>query len=324
MAEARNNDDEVFVYKGRDQEEEVPHGVRRVRIHKSVKIIRRRAFQNRKYLIYVEFHDEIEVIEEYAFDGCSSLSGCIILLGVRIIKKSAFENSRSLTGVEFGDMLETIQYSAFRGCKSFTSIKMLSVNTIETHVFANCDELYSVEFGESLRTLDSFAFLCCSKLNRIALPLSRTVRFRAFYKCPNLKNVDLVGGVQVHSTIASLHMESWRNDMTDEINRIKQTLRIVGKKGKTEAIQQWMDTVIHKLNHYKAQHKVLLKEATTLLELALWKAKLDDNGGGKLASEGVRTQGRGRKRARTESYVTSGADVVIKNVLPFLQLRDQR
>eukprot|EP00986_Skeletonema_menzelii_P019753 scaffold29063_cov400-Skeletonema_menzelii.AAC.2 len=319
MAEARN-DDEVFVYTGRDQE--VPHGVRRVRIHKSVKIVPRRAFYNRRQLIYVEFHDEIEVIEEHAFDGCSSLSGCINLLGVKIIKTKAFYDCRALTGVKFGDVLETIQFSAFRGCKSFTSIKMLSVSTIGTHVFANCDELFDVEFGEPLRTLDRFAFLLCSKLNRVTLPLSRTVRFRAFYECPNLQIVDFVGDVQ--NTVASLHMESWRNELNNKINRINQILRVVGKEGKTEAIQQWMDTVIHKLNNYKAKHKALLKEATTLLELALWKAKLDDNGGGKLASEGVRTQGRGRKRARTESHVTSGAAVVIKNVLPFLELRDQR
>jgi len=321
MAEARDDDDgEIFVYTGGDQQ--VPRHVRRVRIHKSVKIIPRVAFQNCRYLIYVEFHDEIEIIEEYAFHCCSSLRGCIKLLGVKIIKEKAFNECSALTGVEFGDVLETIKFSAFRGCKLFTSIKMLSVRTIGTHVFANCDELYHVEFGEALRTLDIFAFLCCSKLNRIALPLSCTVRFRAFYKCPNLKIVDLVGGVQ--NTVTSLHMESWGNELNNNIDRINQTLRVVGNEGKTEAIQQWMETVIRQLNHYKTEHKALMKEATTLLELALWKANLDDNEGGKLASEGVRTQGGGRKRARTESYVTSGADVVIKNVLPFLQLRDQR
>jgi hypothetical protein len=63
-----------------------------------------------------------------------------------------------------------------------------------------------------------------------------------------------------------------------------------------------------------------LKEATTLLELALWKANLDDNNGDRLEREGARTTRGSRKRAREEICVTSGADVVIKNVLPFLQL----
>ena len=65
------DDDEVFVYMGGDQQ--VPDGVRRARIHKSVKIVRARAFQNRQNLISVEFHDGIEIIEEEAFRGCYSL-----------------------------------------------------------------------------------------------------------------------------------------------------------------------------------------------------------------------------------------------------------
>ena len=77
------------------------------------------------------------------------------------------------------------------------------------------------------------------------------------------------------------------------------------------------------MEHYKTQHNTLLKEATTLLELALWKAKLDDNqadGDGVPHQDGVRVT-RGRvKRARKERCVTSGASIVIKNVLPFLQL----
>ncbi len=77
-------------------------------------------------------------------------------------------------------------------------------------------------------------------------------------------------------------------------------------------------SVILKLNDYAFEHYLLLKEATTLLELALWKANLDENEGGE--REGVRTTRGSRKRARKEISVTSGASIVIKNVLPFLQM----
>ena len=63
-----------------------------------------------------------------------------------------------------------------------------------------------------------------------------------------------------------------------------------------------------------------MKEATTLLELALWKDNLNDNEGGLLEREGVRTTRRQLKRARKEICVTSGASIVIKNALPFLTL----
>jgi hypothetical protein len=63
MAEVEDGD-EIFVYMGGEQE--VPRDVRRVRIDKSVQIIPRRAFSYREFLFYVLFHDEIEIIEEYA------------------------------------------------------------------------------------------------------------------------------------------------------------------------------------------------------------------------------------------------------------------
>ena len=108
--------------------------------------------------------------------------------------------------------------------------------------------------------------------------------------------------------------------MTDDINRINQVLPNTDVEHKTVAIQQWMRSVIQQLNYLKSEHHEILEEATTLLELALWKANLDDSEGG-LEREGVRTTRGSRKRARKEIRVTSGASIVIKNVLPFLALK---
>ena len=71
------------------------------------------------------------------------------------------------------------------------------------------------------------------------------------------------------------------------------------------------------MDHYRSEHQIILKEAMTLLELALWKANLHDDAA---AQEGVRVTRRQRKRARKDRCITSGASVVIKNVLPFLKL----
>ena len=114
MMQPPEDNDEIFVYMGGDQE--VPDGVRRAKIHISVKIVRARAFYRRRQLIYVEFHDGIEIIEERAFSGCESLRGPIRLLGVKIIKEAAFYYCRSLAGVEFGNKLETIEMRGFNSC----------------------------------------------------------------------------------------------------------------------------------------------------------------------------------------------------------------
>ena len=348
MAEAQGDDD-IFVYMGGDQQ--VPDGVVRARIHKSVNIIRARAFFRRRQLISVEFHGGVEVIEELAFAECPSLRSAIKLLGVKIIKRRVFYYCRRLTDVEFGDKLETIGDGAFQHCSELNNIRMPSVRSIGFWAFIWCTKLSDVECGEELEIIYRCAFRNCHKLKRIAFPLKGDmINGRAFYGCPELKAVDLVGGI--HHTVASLHMESWRNEMNNEINRINQTLptetlpRFLGDK--TEEIQQWMEEVISRLDHYKAEHHQMLKEATTLLELALWKAKLGDNENDeKVAMErlrarketrvtscariviknvlrvvGVRTARGSRERTKKELRVTSGADAVIRNVLPFLQLSE--
>ena len=318
VVEAQEDDDEIFVYMGGDQE--VPDGIRRARIHRSAKIVRVRAFSNCWQLISVEFHDGIEIIEEWAFMGCRS-RGSIKLLGVKIIKEGAFHNCALLTDVEFGDKLETIEQSAFSYCRSLRNIIMPTVRTVGKWAFCDCTRLTDLDLPEGLETIEDNAFENCTRLRRIALPLKDgMIHAGAFSNCPNLITVDLVGGISIHKTVSSLNLESWRNEMTGEIKRINQDLPNL-RFWKTQAVQQWMIAVISRLDHYKAEHHKLLKEATTLLELALWKANLDDNEGGVLEREGVRTTRGQRKRARKEISVTSGASIVIKNVLPFLGLK---
>ncbi len=108
--------------------------------------------------------------------------------------------------------------------------------------------------------------------------------------------------------------------MKEEIDRINQTLPDTRSAAKAVKIRQWIRFVINRMEHYKTEHRLLVKEATTLLELALWKSNLDEID---VDLEGVRVTRRQVKRARKERYITSGAGIVIKNVLPFLELDDE-
>jgi 5S rRNA maturation endonuclease (ribonuclease M5) len=144
--------------------------------------------------------------------------------------------------------------------------------------------------------------------------------YKQFACCPNLRTVDLVGGI--HKTVASLHLESWRNEMNEEIQRINQILPSTDPDDKTDAIRQWIQSVLDKIEHYKSEHRAILREATTRLELALWDVKLDKDKEGKHSMEEA-TAGKAKidvEEARKEARITSGADIVIKNVLPFLML----
>ena len=137
--------------------------------------------------------------------------------------------------------------------------------------------------------------------------------------------------------------------MNDEIERINQVLHntISGyTDGKTEAIQDWIERILERIEHYKSEHYALLKKAIMLLELALWRAALrkqereehsldekqpakrakivEEYGDASAKAVGTLQEAKsGVDAARRAARVTCGADIIIKNVLPFLNDGDE-
>jgi hypothetical protein len=327
----------IFVYLGGEQE--VPDDVTHVRIDRSVKIIRRQAFYRRRCLVSLDFHDGVEKIEERAFYGCICLRR-MKLPGVKEVGDAAFRHCRTLSDVTFGDKLETMDKNAFDSCTSLRNIKIPTVRIIERSAFGSCQQLTDMEFGVKLERIEEEAFFNCESLQRIAIPLKNNLfhlatihrRCTQFDNCDNLTTVDLVGDEGIRKTIASFLLDRWRNEILQEIDRINQLLPNTPHSEKTDAIRLWIRSVINRMGHYKTEHNRLVKEATTLLELALWKAKLDEKEeeeDPKLDEKdednsNLKDQAKNAKidveSMRKERRIKSGADIVIKNVLPFLQL----
>ena len=108
--------------------------------------------------------------------------------------------------------------------------------------------------------------------------------------------------------------------MIAEIDRINQDLPNTPAEVQTVAIKQWVDSVIDKMEYYKAEHHRYVKQALTLLELALWKAKLDEKEEN-FAEGGTKKKAKlDAESVRKEKRVTCGAGTVIRNILPFLKL----
>eukprot|EP00984_Skeletonema_dohrnii_P028019 scaffold17842_cov160-Skeletonema_dohrnii-CCMP3373.AAC.2 len=298
--------DGYFIYTGREPRRVMPGGqvtaVTRVRIDKSVTVIPARAFQFH-HVVEVVFDVGVETIEEEAVSCCRFLRR-LIMPGVKVIETRAFYYCDALTDVECGE-LEIIGVSAFRRCKSLGSINLPSAKIVEGYAFDNCEALTDVKFGSSLERIEEGAFAHCP-LERISIPLKdgMITDDNIFKGCENLEHVDLVGGI--HETVAALQVEGWRNDINEEIDSINQILPTAragspssyntiiqishgdpdGDVGeKAIVIRSWIRSVLRKLIGYKAQHHRLLDEAATTLELA-----------------------------------ALPKDIVIENVLPFLEL----
>eukprot|EP00984_Skeletonema_dohrnii_P006836 scaffold2434_cov151-Skeletonema_dohrnii-CCMP3373.AAC.3 len=207
---------------------------------------------------------------------------------------------------------------------------MPSVRTIGDGTFANCAQLTDVEFGCNLESIQRYDLGSCPNLRRIVIPLKDGIfpldptqrRFAQFDYCNNLTTVDLVGGI--HKTISSLLLESWRTEMIAEINHINHDLPDTNSWRKAGTIRVWIRTVIDRMEHYKAEHNILLKEDMTQLELAIWKAKLDekedDDSNQKVQAKKAKID---VESTRKERRITSGADIIIRNVLPFLKLLEE-
>eukprot|EP00984_Skeletonema_dohrnii_P009855 scaffold3797_cov91-Skeletonema_dohrnii-CCMP3373.AAC.10 len=67
------------------------------------------------------------------------------------------------------------------------------------------------------------------------------------------------------------------------------------------------------MDHYKAEHSRLLKEDMTLLELAIWKAKLDDFMAPSIEVQPTKKTKLDVDEIRREHCITSGASIIIKN-----------
>ena len=81
--------------------------------------------------------------------------------------------------------------------------------------------------------------------------------------------------------------------------------------------QEWRAETITKLQYYESEYRKL-KESTSLLELALWKARISSLDHEKAMGEGNKKMKMDQSDFRLQCRISCGADHVIENVLPYL------
>lgn len=167
-------------------EERVFYGctdLRAINISKNVKSIEGTAFSYCKKLnnIYLDPENKDFVLEEGVLYNKSKTEIIRVPVGktgnfvipstVSIIGDYAFDGCTNLTGIEIPDSVKKIGYNAFTNCHKLTSIKLPSnLTSIEDDTFAGCKSLRSIEIPSNVTRIGSSAFYDCSALNRIIIP----------------------------------------------------------------------------------------------------------------------------------------------------------
>jgi hypothetical protein len=132
----------------------------------------------------------------------------------------------------------------------------------------------------------------------------------SFYGAPNQERMQFLFMCGMSERVDALPFKVWRDYITNMIQT---------------ADYKWREDnrpILHRIQEklaYFEDELPKLKDATTMLELALWKMKMSKN------SQNIKNQTHYQKKIkadesniRSQNRVTSGADVVIGHVLPFL------
>ncbi|MBC8207434.1 MAG: leucine-rich repeat domain-containing protein [Kiritimatiellales bacterium] len=110
-------------------------------------------------------------IENYAFEGCSGLTGLTIPSSVTSIGSGAFKDCSSLTGtLTIPSSVTLIDFYVFRNCSGLTGVTIpSSVTEIRGYAFYGCSGLTGLTIPSSVTTLGGYEFRKCSSLSAITV-----------------------------------------------------------------------------------------------------------------------------------------------------------
>ena len=166
-------------------------------IPNEVTVIDNKAFYGCSFLTSITLPNSVTTIGNYAFYGCSSLTSITLPNSVTTIGSDAFYGCSSLTSITLPNSITSIGYGAFRGCRALTSITLPnSVTTIGNYAFYGCSSLTSITLPNSVTTIGSDAFHDCWSLTSITIPNSVTsIGSDAFRDCRSLTSITIPNSV---------------------------------------------------------------------------------------------------------------------------------
>ena len=133
------------------------------------------AFEDCKGFTALQLSNSLTRIPEYAFDGCSGLTGTLTIPeSVKEIGYYAFQGCKNLTGtLTIPNQVKKIGKGAFAGCTGLTGDLRIpkNVTTIDRNAFYNCGFTGMIDLSqaENLTVIDEGSFEACKNLKKVYL-----------------------------------------------------------------------------------------------------------------------------------------------------------
>ena len=255
-----------FEYTSSTEYEDVPKDVTIVRFHSSVTEVDAGVFKGCEQLKKAVLNEGLKKIGNYSFISCISLEYINLPSSLIEIGNNAFNYCRSLRELMLNETLQKIGKAAFANCTSLEIITTPpTITEISERTFYNCQNLREVGLHEGTLKIRPRAFEDCLSLERFTFP-NLSARLNTIVRAGQTEVEDKIEEIRGNLVerrgsevlVSAAHI-LFSNEWNENDTRSSNWNRLRGVLGRIERL----------LTYYE------LKEATTLLELAMWKSKID-------------------------------------------------
>ena len=153
-----------------------------LRLEDGIKVIDERAFQGCTSLISVSIPDSVIYIGARAFYKCEALESVVLGSGITNISDYTFYKCTALKTVSTSNKLENVGNYAFRGCSALESFEFNNIKSIGRYAFYACSSLKEIALPATVVSIGDYAFRGCEAATSIILRDSiTTIGKHAFY-----------------------------------------------------------------------------------------------------------------------------------------------